>query len=73
MINYATLVFVTIRKAIIYFKEYLESFVPFDVIWLEYLLLGTILIIVLIYRPQGIFPEKSTKTLPDSKKTWWRN
>ena len=58
-----TLVFVTIRKAIIYFKEYLESFVPFDVIWLEYLLLGTILIIVLIYRPQGIFPEKSTKTL----------
>ena len=25
-----TLVFVTIRKAIIYFKEYLESFVPFD-------------------------------------------
>jgi len=58
-----TLVFVTLRKFIIFFKDSLEGFVPFDVVWLDFLLLGIILLAVLLYRPQGIFVEKPTPTI----------
>ncbi len=58
-----TLLFVTLRKFIIYFKDTLQDFVPFDVVWLDFLLLGIILLAVLLYRPQGIFVEKPTPTI----------
>jgi len=58
-----TLLFVTLRKFIIFFKDSFQGFVPFDVIWLDFLLLGIILLAVLLYRPQGIFAEKSTPTI----------
>jgi len=58
-----TLIFVTLRKFIIFFKDSLEGFVPFDVIWLDFLLLGVILLAILLYRPQGIFVEKPTPTI----------
>ena len=58
-----TLIFVTLRKVIIFFKDSFEGFVPFDVIWLDFLLLGVILLVILLYRPQGIFVEKPTSTL----------
>ncbi|MGI9567994.1 MAG: branched-chain amino acid ABC transporter permease [Nitrosopumilus sp.] len=62
-----TLIFVIIRKLIIFFKDSFEGFVPFDVVWLDFLLLGIILLVVLLYRPQGIFVEKPTPTI--SRKT----
>jgi branched-chain amino acid transport system permease protein len=58
-----TLIFVTLRKFIIFFKDSLQGFVPFDVIWLDFLLLGVILLVILLYRPQGIFVEKPTPTI----------
>ena len=58
-----TLLFVTLRKFIIFFKDSLQGFVPFDVVWLDFLLLGIILLAVLLYRPQGIFVEKPTPTI----------
>jgi len=58
-----TLIFVTLRKFIIFFKDSFEGFVPFDVIWLDFLLLGVILLAILLYRPQGIFVEKPTPTI----------
>lgn len=59
--------FVTLRKLIIFYKSYLQPYLPFDVVWLEYLFLGTALLIVLIYRPEGIIPEKPTHTLSRKK------
>lgn len=59
-----TLIFVVLRKLIIFFKDSFEGLVPFDVVWLDFLLLGAILIVVLLYRPQGIFVEKPTPTIP---------
>ena len=59
-----TFIFVTIRKLIIFFKDSLEGFVPFDVVWLDFLLLGIILLVVLLHRPQGILVEKPTPTIP---------
>jgi branched-chain amino acid transport system permease protein len=56
-------IFVTLRKLITFYKSYFEPFVPFDVVWLEYLLLGLALIVVLLYRPEGLVPERPTKTL----------
>ena len=58
-----TFIFVLIRKLIIFFKDSLEGFVPFDVVWLDFLLLGIILLVVLLYRPQGILVEKPTPTI----------
>ena len=60
---FGTLIFVTLRKVIIFFKDSLEGYVPFDVVWLDFLLLGTILLLILLYRPQGIFVEKPTYTV----------
>lgn len=56
-------IFVTLRKLITFYKSYFAPYVPFDVVWLEYLFLGLALIIVLMYRPEGLLPEKPTKTL----------
>lgn len=64
-----TFVFVIIRKLIVFFKDSFEGFVPFDVIWLDFLLLGIILLVVLLYRPQGILVEKPTHTIPQSNST----
>ena len=58
-----TFAFVALRKVIIFFKDSFEGFVPFDVVWLDFLLLGSIMLVVLLYRPQGIFPEKPTPTI----------
>lgn len=53
-----TLVFVVIRKVIIFYNDSLDGLVPFDIIWLDYLLLGGIMIVVLMFRPRGILPER---------------
>ena len=58
-----TLIFVTMRKIIIFYKDALEGIVPFDVVWLDFLLLGIIMLVILLYRPQGIFVEKPTATI----------
>ena len=51
-------IFVSLRKVIIFYKSDFQPYIPFDVVWLELLLLGVALIIVLIYRPEGIIPER---------------
>ncbi|MEM1546937.1 MAG: branched-chain amino acid ABC transporter permease [Candidatus Methanomethylicia archaeon] len=58
-----TFIFVTIRKIIEFNKDKLTPYVPFDVVWLDMLLLGVALIIILIFKPEGIIPEKPIKTL----------
>jgi len=55
-----TLIFVTLNKLILYYNSVFVGILPFDVIWMYYLLLGFITILVLIYRPDGIIPELRT-------------
>jgi len=64
-----TLLFVLLRKFIIFFKDSFQEYVPFDVVWLDFLLLGIILLAVLLYRPQGIFVEKPTPTIDFNAKS----
>jgi len=62
-----TFAFVTFRRLLDYFKENLAPYVPFSVVWLDYLMLGLMLILVQMYRPGGLIPEKYSPTL-DRKK-----
>jgi len=58
-----TFAFTALRRFIDYYKGYLVPFVPFDVVWLDPLLLGVMLVLIQMYRPEGILPEKPTPTL----------
>jgi branched-chain amino acid transport system permease protein len=54
-------------KTIDSLKFSFASFIPFDVTWLEYLLVGLMLFAVLMLRPEGILKEKPTPTMSKSK------
>ena len=60
-------IFTLLRRGIDFFKGSLDPFVPFSVVWLEPLLMGVMLILILMYRPEGIIPEKPISTLEESK------
>jgi branched-chain amino acid transport system permease protein len=60
------LVFTILRRGLDFFKGYLDPFVPFSVVWLEPLVLGVMLILILMYRPEGMFPEKPIPTLKET-------
>ncbi|MDK2372718.1 MAG: branched-chain amino acid ABC transporter permease [Candidatus Korarchaeota archaeon] len=61
-----TLVFSTVRSLIYAYKTELTAFIPINPNWLEYLLIGVIIIAIALFRPQGILPEKPE--LPLSRK-----
>ncbi len=62
-----TVAFILIRRFIIFYKRELEPILPFDVVWLEYILLGLTLILILMFKPEGLLPEKPVRTI-DLKK-----
>jgi branched-chain amino acid transport system permease protein len=53
-----TLIFVVIRKLVVYYNDAFDGYLPFDIIWLDYLLLGGIMLVVLLFKPRGLIPEK---------------
>ncbi len=55
------LIFITVRRIIIYYKHNIEAYVPFQVQWLEQILIGLALLIIIMFHPQGLIPEKPTK------------
>jgi len=56
-----TFIFITIRRMIIYYKHSIEIYVPFQVQWLEQIMIGVALLLIILFRPQGLLPEKPTK------------
>ncbi|UCD44015.1 MAG: branched-chain amino acid ABC transporter permease [Candidatus Bathyarchaeota archaeon] len=58
--TFGTFIFITLRRMIIFFKHDIEVFVPFQVQWLEQILTGVMLLLIIIFRPQGLLPEKPT-------------
>lgn len=63
-----TVIFVLIRKLIVYYNDGLDGILPFDIIWLDYLLLGGIMITILIFKPHGILPERPDRLSGGAKK-----
>jgi len=57
-----TLTFLVIQKLIIFYK-YSFTFLPFDPVWLQYILMGSALLLILIFKPSGIVPEKISYAL----------
>lgn len=55
------------RQLITFNKDLLKPILPFDPVWLDPIILGLIIIIVLMVRPEGILPEKTIYPLPREK------
>lgn len=55
------LIFTLIRRIIIIAKHDIQPFIHVEVIWLEMLMMSIALLLVMIFRPEGILPEKPTK------------
>lgn len=53
-----TIIYNTVYKLIVFYKFALMEILPFDVVWLNYILLGALILVILVYRPQGLLPER---------------
>ncbi|MCS7136918.1 MAG: branched-chain amino acid ABC transporter permease [Candidatus Caldarchaeum sp.] len=62
-----TVVFVVLRRSIDTYRYVLEPLIPFSLVWLDRLLFGAALIVVLILRPQGILPDRPTPAVSFEK------
>ena len=58
-----TFIFSTARTLIFTYKEILTQVIPISPQWLEYILVGTAIVVIALLRPQGIIPEKPALTL----------
>jgi branched-chain amino acid transport system permease protein len=56
-----------IFKLIDYVKYAFAAFLPFNVNYLQYLTVGVLLTVILIYRPEGLLREKSSATIDKAK------
>lgn len=58
--------FVIIRILLITYKFEITSTLrlPFEAVWLEYILFGIIMLLILVYRPEGLLKEKPVLTPP---------
>ena len=58
--------FVTARIMLITYKFEITSGLglPFEAIWLEYILFGIVMLLILVYRPHGLLREKPILTKP---------
>ena len=61
------IVFVVAKELINIYKNTIALFLPFDPVWLDYMILGSVLLIMLTRRPQGLLPEKPTATMPPNE------
>ncbi|MEM2896073.1 MAG: branched-chain amino acid ABC transporter permease [Candidatus Bathyarchaeia archaeon] len=63
------LAFVAIKILLITYKFEITALLrlPFEATWLEYILLGIIMLLIIIYRPEGILREKPILTKPIRK------
>ncbi len=57
-------VFSVIRTLIYAYKTEMTAFIPISPQWFEYILVGLAIILLVLFRPQGLFPEKPALTLP---------
>lgn len=69
-VTIGTLIFVLARVLLITYKYEIKSLLhlPFETTWLEYILFGIIMLLILIYKPDGIIKEKPIQTEPIAKK-----
>lgn len=57
------LIFTIIRTLIVLYRFELAPYLPFDPIWLEYTLAGLAIILIVLFKPYGLIPEKPEPTI----------
>ncbi len=64
-----TLTFVTARCLLTMYKFEISAFLhlPFEAVWLQYMLFGFLMYLVLLYKPEGLIREKPIFTKPIKK------
>jgi len=55
-------IYIFVQKLIDIYK-YAFTFLPFSIVWLEFILYGVTIIVILLYKPIGLIPEKPVDTL----------
>ena len=56
--NVEAAIIVVGRRLIVYSKHAFKEYIPFSVVWLEQFMLGALLILVMIFRPQGLLKNQ---------------
>ncbi|MEM0047803.1 MAG: branched-chain amino acid ABC transporter permease [Ignisphaera sp.] len=51
------------RSIISVYKYEISQVIPVDPVWLEYILIGMVIILLTLFRPQGLLPEKPVATI----------
>ncbi|HIQ13681.1 MAG TPA: branched-chain amino acid ABC transporter permease [Thermoprotei archaeon] len=49
---------ISIRRVISIYKHGVQPLFPFDVVWLERIALGVAFLVIMMFKPYGLFPEK---------------
>jgi branched-chain amino acid transport system permease protein len=52
---------VVIRRLVSIYKHGVQPFIPFDVVWLERMALGIAFLVIMVFKPAGLIPEKPLK------------
>ncbi|RLI77711.1 branched-chain amino acid ABC transporter permease [Archaeoglobales archaeon] len=60
------LAFVTVKILLIVYKFEITAalHLPFEAVWLEYIMFGILMLIILVYKPEGLIKEKPIMTEP---------
>lgn len=61
--------YLAIERLISMYKETIRQLVYLDPIFLQYIIFGVTIILILMYRPQGLVGEKPSRTLKNFRKT----
>ncbi|MEM1583526.1 MAG: branched-chain amino acid ABC transporter permease [Nitrososphaerota archaeon] len=59
--------FSVLRTMIYSYKTEMTAFIPISPQWFEYILVGLVIIVMVLFRPQGLLPEKPALTLPKNR------
>lgn len=61
------LIYTIIRYFIIVYKGAISAVIGISPEWLEYILIGLLIVVIVLFRPQGLLPEKPTYSIPKKK------
>ncbi len=53
-----TVSIITLRRIVSVYKHTVQPFIPFDVVWLERIAMGLAFLVIMMFKPYGLFPEK---------------
>jgi branched-chain amino acid transport system permease protein len=68
-VTLGVLTFVTAKTFLIIYKHEITAMLnlPFESVWLEYMLFGILMFVILLYKPEGLIKEKPVFTEPVKK------